>query len=92
MSGKRYATELTWVTNKNGADCMAARDRYNINIECNNCGEKGVIGIAEDDYTFMQKSNRAVDFTEGNISAFMKDETYICILCKKCGTEHIWPK
>jgi hypothetical protein len=66
---------------------MAARDRYNRDFTCKNCGEKGVVHISEDDYPFMRGPGRDVDGVEGNISAEMSGEFEIKVTCQGCGVQ-----
>ena len=68
---------------------MAARDKYEVKIKCEDCGETGVIGISEDDYPFMKKLHREVDYVNGNFSSKMKDDFEVSSVCQKCGKEII---
>ncbi len=63
---------------------MAARDRYNANFKCENCGNEGIVKVSEDDYPFMKKLHRDVDGVEGQISAHMNGEFEIQVTCLKC--------
>ena len=66
---------------------MASRDRYKRPIKCPLCGEKGTLHLSENDYDFMTKFDRNIDFIEGSFDAKMLHDTQITILCKKCGHE-----
>jgi hypothetical protein len=64
---------------------MVARDRYQINLKYENCTETGVISISENDYPFMKKVGRSVDYANGNFTAQMMVELEVLAICKKCG-------
>lgn len=68
---------------------MAARDRYQRQIECPECNAKGVLHLSEDDYPFMKKLHRAVDEVEGDFTASMSGEVDIELRCNACGHEFI---
>ncbi|TWI73608.1 hypothetical protein IQ16_01746 [Bradyrhizobium huanghuaihaiense] len=40
---------------------MAARDRFELNITCPNCGANGEARVSEDDYPFMRSPRFSVD-------------------------------
>lgn len=69
---------------------MAARDRQKINITCEGCGEKTVLGVSEDDHPYMKRLNRSVDFIEGDFTAKMLNEFDVVIHCNKCGHDTTW--
>ena len=64
---------------------MAARDRYTRNIECTNCGAKGLLHISENDYPFMKRLDREVDKVIGEFVANMQGDRDIRITCQLCG-------
>ena len=64
---------------------MAARDRYEINIKCENCKAVGVICISDDDYAHMEKPQRKIDYVKGTFSAHVKDGVEISTVCGSCG-------
>jgi len=48
---------------------MAARDRYDLDIECPKCKAKGVLYMSENDYPFMRSRDRRIEKVEGNFTA-----------------------
>jgi hypothetical protein len=69
---------------------MAPREHYNVNIECSKCGEKGVLEISENDYSFMKKEDREARCATNNFKVSMKDEKTGRAVCKKCDQENFW--
>lgn len=64
---------------------MAARDRYEKNVTCPQCNEKGVIHISENDYPFMKRLDKSIDFVEGEFDAKVSDDSRLEVTCRKCG-------
>lgn len=64
---------------------MAARDRYEKNVTCPHCNEKGVILISENDYPFMKRLDKCVDSVDGEFEAKVLDDCKVEVTCKKCG-------
>ena len=64
---------------------MAARDRYTSQINCQNCGQQGILHISEDDHSYMRDTNRKIDEIEGNFHASLKDNFAIQVTCKNCN-------
>lgn len=65
---------------------MAARDRYTSEVTCPECGNKGILHISENDYSFMRNLRRAVDRVEGEFTAEVDRDNRIHVTCK-CGHE-----
>lgn len=68
---------------------MAARDRYTVALECNNCGQKGALSVSENDYPFMKRLDFSVDEIEGcfSVSGEMMNLGTTSVECGLCGTK-----
>lgn len=66
---------------------MAARDRYDVNMTCPKCGEKGVLHVSENDYPFMKRLDKTVDSVEGNFSAKITGESDVSLICGNCSAK-----
>ena len=64
---------------------MAARNRYTSDIECTNCGQKGVLHISEDDHPYMTSLFREIDKVDGEFQAKLTAGVDISIICSKCN-------
>jgi endogenous inhibitor of DNA gyrase (YacG/DUF329 family) len=67
-----------------------ARERYEVSIECPQCGQTGTLKVSENDYPFMRKLNRAVDCKEGEFDVNMINDSDANITCKKCNHNFKW--
>lgn len=63
---------------------MAARDRYDVNITCPKCGQKGVLHLSENDYPFMRRLDKTVDSVDGNFAAKIAGESDVSLTCGDC--------
>ena len=54
---------------------MAARDRYKINIKCEQCNLEGEAFLSELDYPFMSSRDLEVDKIDDNFHAEVVDQT-----------------
>lgn len=64
---------------------MAARDRYDVNVNCPKCGEKGMLQVSENDYPFMRRLDKTVDSMDGNFSAKINGDSDISLVCGNCS-------
>lgn len=66
---------------------MGARDRYTINVKCEDCKNYGSLDVSENDgYAFMRGDvGFAVDKIEGEFSVSYKDKKDLAVVCKKCN-------
>lgn len=69
---------------------MAARDRYQTDVKCPNCGENGTLYISEDDHPYMKKLHRQIDKVEGKFEAVMTNDSDADITCNVCGHHFVW--
>mgnify|MGYP006924610670 CR=1 FL=1 len=66
---------------------MAARERYTIDLFCNNCKNCGKAKCSEDDHVYMSSIRFRVDSVEGK---FRYDKVgnygakFFCLLCGNC--------
>ncbi len=63
---------------------MAARDRYDINVTCQKCGEKGVLHVSENDYPFMRRLDKTIDSVDGNFTVKIIGESDVSLTCGSC--------
>lgn len=63
---------------------MSSRDRYECNIVCDKCGEKGTVEISEDDYQFTKDFHRRIENVVGLFSVTLDTKGDILVACKKC--------
>lgn len=68
---------------------MAARDRYDVNITCPKCGQKGVLHVSENDYPFMRRLDKTVDSVDGNFTAKITGESAVGLTCDNCDEKFI---
>ena len=67
-----------------------SRERYNVEIDCPECGQTGTLRVSENDYPFMRKLDRDVCVTQGDFEAKMLNENDAEIVCKACGKVFKW--
>jgi len=65
---------------------MAARDRYDVDIECPKCKGKGVLHMSENDYPFMRSVDRRIDQVDGNFTARIVMKTRVEKIEINCGS------
>lgn len=68
---------------------MAARDKYDIDIACPHCLNKGKAGISENDYPFMRSRDARVQRLPNSFKLVSSDESNnkAQVLCLNCDSE-----
>jgi len=69
---------------------MSALDRYERKVTCQGCGEVATLGISENDYPFMKRLDRKVEYVSDGFTAKMKNEKDIAVHCNRCGQDTEW--
>jgi len=64
---------------------VAAKDRYDIEVQCSKCGTQGLLNVSENDYPFMRKLDRQVRSADSDFDIKMLDDSDFDLTCKNCS-------